>query len=110
MLCFNAFYRRRMFGIGKSKGHEVMVQIEVDETEVVISEELMACLEDEPRALDAFNKLSKGEQNYFNNAIKAAKTEPTKAKRIAETVNAMLMGQKYGEMVRWLKARKKALE
>jgi hypothetical protein len=89
--------------IRKQKGDVVQVQIEVDEKEIKISSELMDCLADEPKALEAFDKLTKGHRNYFSNWIEAAKTEPTRAKRIAQTITAMLKGYDYGQMIRNLK-------
>ena len=89
--------------IRKQKGDSLQVQLEVDEKEIKISSELMDCLADEPKALEAFNKLTKGHRNYFSNWIEGAKTEPTKAKRISHTVWAMLKGFDYGQMIRSLK-------
>ena len=89
--------------IRKQKGDSLQVQIEADEKEIKISSELMDCLADEPKALEAFDKLTKGHRNYFSNWIEAAKTEPTRAKRIAQTITAMLKGYDYGEMIRNLK-------
>lgn len=92
--------------IGKKKGYEVMVQLTVDDAPMVLSADLMECLNDDPKALKGFNSLANGERKYFSNWIESAKTEATKAKRIAQTVNAMLLGQRYGEMIRALKAEK----
>jgi hypothetical protein len=89
--------------IRKQKGDSLQVQVEVDEKEIKISSELMDCLADEPKALETFNKLTKGHRNYFSNWIESAKTEPTKAKRISHTVWAMLKGFDYGQMIRSLK-------
>lgn len=89
--------------IRKQKGDALQVQIEVDEKEIKMSSELMDCLADEPKALEAFNKLTKGHRNYFSNWIEAAKTEPTRAKRITQTITAMLKGYNYGQMIRNLK-------
>jgi hypothetical protein len=90
-------------GIGKRKGAEVVLELKVDETPFLFSQDMMLCLEDEPQALAAFNKLPGSEQKYFSKWIESAKTEPTKAKRIAQTVNAMLKGFRYGEMIKALK-------
>jgi uncharacterized protein YdeI (YjbR/CyaY-like superfamily) len=64
---------------------------------------LMTCLADEPEALTFFNQLTNGHQNYFTKWIESAKTEPTKAKRIAQTITALYRKQDFGEMLRSLK-------
>ena len=91
--------------IGKRKGAEVAVQMVTDDAAFQFSEDMMACLEDEPKAMEGFKKLSGSEQKYFSKWIESAKTEPTKAKRIAQMLNAMLRGLRYGEMIRSLKAK-----
>jgi uncharacterized protein YdeI (YjbR/CyaY-like superfamily) len=63
----------------------------------------MECLQDEPEALNYFNSLNKGHQNYFTNWINSAKTDPTKAKRIAATINALNKKWDFGQMIRAMK-------
>lgn len=91
-------------GIGKRKGAEVIVQMVADEAPFQFSKDMMTCLKDEPKAMEGFKKLSGSEQKYFSKWIESAKTESTKAKRIAQMLNAMLKKLKYGEMIRALKA------
>jgi hypothetical protein len=86
--------------IGKQKGATVEVRMEIDATELKPVAELIDCLKDEPSAYDYFNALPKSHQNYFSNWIKSAKTEPTKAKRIAAVVNAMEKHLDFGQMLR----------
>jgi uncharacterized protein YdeI (YjbR/CyaY-like superfamily) len=50
--------------------------------------------------MEGFKKLVGAEQRYFSKWIDSAKTEETKAKRIAMMINAMLKGWRYGEMMR----------
>jgi hypothetical protein len=97
-------------GIGKRKGAQLSVRLEVDDAPILPPADLLACLEDEPRALDFFNTLSKSHQNYFTKWIESAKTEPTKAKRIAQSVNALAKGHHFGIMLRSLKAEKNSLQ
>ncbi|HVF97457.1 MAG TPA: YdeI/OmpD-associated family protein, partial [Flavisolibacter sp.] len=47
-----------------------------------------------------FESLTKGHRLYFSKWIESAKTEPTKAKRIAMAVNALAKGWGYPEMMR----------
>lgn len=89
--------------IGKGKGAFLEVKMEADRSPVLLSQELLECLSDEPKALVYFNKLPKSHQNYFSKWIESAKTEATKAKRIAQTVTACLRSEDYGEMIRSLK-------
>ena len=89
--------------IGKRKGATLQVTMEADDAPFVLCPEMMECLADEPMALANFNKQPGSHQKYFSNWINSAKTKATKAKRIAHTVTAMLVGQDYGEMIRGLK-------
>ncbi len=63
----------------------------------------MACLEDDPNALDFFSQLTKGHQVYFSNWIESAKTVETKTKRITQAVTGLSMGMGYPEMIRYFK-------
>lgn len=89
--------------IKKQKGATVRVSMEVDSNEKKPPAELMECLEDEPHAFEYFNSLPKGHQNYFTNWINSAKTDPTKAKRIAATLNALNKKWDFGQMIRAMK-------
>jgi hypothetical protein len=90
-------------GIKKQKGAQVQVSMEVDTNEIKPPAELLECLQDEPEALAYFNTLPKGHQNYFTNWINSAKTDPTKAKRIAASLNALNKKLDFGQMLRALK-------
>ena len=97
-------------GIGKRKGAQLSVRLEEDTAPILPPADLMACLDDEPKALEFFNTLSKSHQNYFTKWIEGAKTEPTKARRIAQSVNALAKGHHFGIMLRTLKAEKNSLQ
>ncbi len=92
-------------GTYKKAGDEIYVRIEIDKTPVLLSEELLECLEEEPKALEHFRKLPPSHQKYYSRWIQSAKTFETKSKRIAMAVNALLKGYKYGEMIRESKGR-----
>lgn len=92
--------------IRKQKGATIKVALELDEQEMKPPAALMECLEDEPEALARFQSLTKGHQNYYTMWINNAKTEPTKAKRIAATINSMVRGYDFGQMIRAMKANK----
>ena len=106
IMALNATMRK---AIGKNKGAKLKVKLEADNAVIKPPAELLECLQDEPDALAFFNKLPKGHQNYFGTWIKSAKTEPTKAKRIAEAVNALSKGWHFGIMIRMRKNDKRDL-
>ena len=103
IMALNAAMRK---AIKKQKGATVKVKMDVDTNEIKPPEELMECLHDEQEALEYFNSLNKGHQNYFTNWINSAKTDPTKAKRIAATLNALNKKWDFGQMIRAAKANK----
>lgn len=102
----NAVVRK---GTGKSKGAMLKVKIEADNSPVLLSAALMECLNDEPDALAYFKKLPGSHQRYYSKWVESAKTEATKAKRIAQAVTACARQQQYGEMIRSLKGRRNDL-
>jgi hypothetical protein len=106
IMALNAAMRR---AIKKQKGAELRVQLQVDNEEIKPSAELMECMADEPEALKNFNNLPKGYQNYFSNWIESAKTETTKAKRIAYAIRFLSKGKNFGEMIRAMKKEKEEL-
>lgn len=98
LLAVNADMRK---GVAKKAGAKLDVQLTVDNNpDPVSSPEFIECLKDEPAALEFFNSLPKGHRNYFMKWIESAKTEPTKAKRIAMSVNAMARKWDYPTMIR----------
>lgn len=89
--------------LGKRKGATLQVSLALDESTFKFCEELMMCLEDDPKAMQHFKSLSNSEQKYFSKWIDSAKTDTTKAKRITQTLNAMHKGYGYGQMIRAMK-------
>ena len=106
IMAFNAEMRKKT---GKRKGEKVLVKMEVDEAAFNFSKDMMMCLEEEPLALKNFKKMPGSHQKYFSKWIESVKSPEIKAKRIAQTVNAMLKGQRFNEMLRSLKADKELL-
>jgi hypothetical protein len=97
----NAGIRR---GIGKKEGAMLNVTLEEDKSAFTFNPEFMACLKDEPAALKFFKKLAGSHQKYFSKWIDSAKTDNTKAKRIAMSVNALAKQMGYPQMLRAQKA------
>lgn len=87
-------------GTGKRKGAIITLQLEEDKKEYELNAELMACLADEPAALDFFNSKSLSYQRYYSKWIESAKTEITRTKRIAMAVSSLAKKIEYGEMLR----------
>lgn len=96
--------------IGKRHGAMVKLQLTEDKSEFVFNSDFMECLADEPTALKFFQTLTGSHQRYFSKWIDSAKTEQTKAKRIAQSVNALAKQQGYTEMARELKKNKENWE
>lgn len=88
-------------GIRKNAGALLQVRIEEDtDYKVKIPDDLKECFDFEPESWDFFNSLAKSHREYFIKWIDAAKTNETRAKRIVNTVNAMLRKWDYGKMIR----------
>ncbi|HVM89963.1 MAG TPA: YdeI/OmpD-associated family protein [Puia sp.] len=92
--------------VRKTKGAKIAVQIEIDNKKPQPPAKFMECLKDEPGALTFFRQLPFHHQNYFSNWIKSAKTEATKAKRIAHCVTALYRKFNFGQMLREIKKEK----
>lgn len=105
ILAVNSGMRR---ALAKGKGARVKVVLENDLEEVTVPAALLECLEDEPSARDAFQKLTRSHRNYFINWIRSARTEETTARRIAATINALVRGWNFGEMMRQQKKERSA--
>ena len=87
-------------GIRKNKGAMLMVRLDVDLSPLKLNEDMMQCLHDEPEAFSYFDKLARSHKHYFSKWVDSAKTEETKARRIALTVTACVRKLSYGEMIR----------
>ena len=86
--------------IGKRHGAMLHVQIAEDKSDFVFNPDMMACLADEPVALKFFKQQPGSHQKYFSKWVDSAKTDITKAKKIAMVVNALSKGQGFAEMIR----------
>jgi hypothetical protein len=106
IMALNASMRK---GIKKGKGALLNLRLQVDKKPVTPPADFIECLKDEPQAYEYFYSLTKGNQNYFTKWIENAKTEHTKTKRIAQSINALSRRQNFGEMLRELKNDRKDL-
>jgi hypothetical protein len=87
-------------GMGKRKGATIKVSIEPDDAPILVPAALLECMADEPEALQYFNSLPQGHRNYFTKWIDSAKTDTTKAKRIALVIKTMVRKMDFGAMLR----------
>lgn len=106
VLPINAKMRK---GIHKSDGAMVNLKLEIDESPLEVSEDLMDCLHETPTALAHFKSLGSGHQRYFSNWIEDAKTIETKTKRISQALWALERSLGYPEMIRHFKALKNSI-
>ena len=87
--------------IRKNAGAMLTVKLEEDKDyKVEVPADLQECFDFDPDALQQFNSLPKSHRDYFIKWIDSAKTNETRAKRIINTVNAMLRKWDYGTMIR----------
>jgi len=88
-------------GLHKNAGAMLQVRLEEDvDYKVEIPTDLQECFDFEPESWDFFNSLAKSHREYFIKWIDGAKTSETRAKRIVNTVNAMLRKWPYNVMLR----------
>nr|WP_294789875.1 YdeI/OmpD-associated family protein [uncultured Mucilaginibacter sp.] len=87
--------------IRKNAGAMLTVKLEEDKDyKVEVPDDLQECFDFEPDALTQFNSLPKSHRDYFIKWIESAKTNETRAKRIVNTINAMLRKWDYNTMIR----------
>ncbi len=97
ILALNSEVRKK---IGRRKGDMITVQMEADNSPIVYDSDFIDCLTEEERAVRFFNTLAKSHQHYFSKWIASAKTDETKAKRIARAISALSRNMRYNEMLR----------
>ncbi|WP_132054294.1 YdeI/OmpD-associated family protein [Pseudocnuella soli] len=86
--------------IKKLQGETVKLIMELDPELPKVSTMLLECLQDEPEAKAYFFSLAQSHQLYFTRWIDSAKTDSTKTKRVAETINALVLKKDFGQMIR----------
>ena len=81
--------------IKKEAGDYVHIILYPDNDPLEVPEELLLCLQEEPKALQFFNSLSENEQRNYVDWIFSAKTDKTKVDRMAKTLNRLVKGKKF---------------
>ena len=97
IMAINAAMRK---GTGKQKGAALKIVLDIDKSPILPPSELIECMADEPEALKYYNSLPQGHRNYFTKWIDSAKTDVTKAKRIALVIKTMVRKMDFGAMLR----------
>ncbi len=93
---FNAQMRK---GTGKTHGDTLNVDLRLDESVKQLNSDLLQCIADEPEALKFFNRLPQSHKGYFSKWVDDAKTSATKARRVAESVNALALHKKLPDLL-----------
>jgi hypothetical protein len=86
--------------LGKRVGAMLKVSLEEDKSPFMFNQDFLTCLDDEPGAKEFFFSLTGSHQRYFSKWIDDAKTDITRANRIAKAVNALARKMGYPEMLR----------
>lgn len=81
--------------IKKEAGDYVHVILYLDNEPLIVPEELLLCLQDEPGALRFFNFLNESEQYNYIKWIYSAKTDQAKVERLAKTLDRLAKNLKY---------------
>jgi hypothetical protein len=86
--------------IHKHKGAMLKCSLTEDTKPLQVSSELIACLQDAPKAEKKFKQMPLSHQMYYSNWIESAKTVQTKAKRIGLTILSMEKNLTFAEMLK----------
>lgn len=91
MLALKAEIRKQL---NKKAGDWVHIRLLLDDTTFEIPDEILACLEDFPKALATFQSFSESNQKYYIDWINEAKNIDTKVNRINKMIDRLLEGKK----------------
>ena len=80
--------------IKKQAPDTVHITLYEDKTPLIIPEELLLCMENEDGLLEKFENYNHGQKKAFIDWIYSAKTEQTKANRIAKTITMIQKNEK----------------
>jgi hypothetical protein len=96
--------------IKKEVGAVLQVKLQEDlDFKIGIPDDLKLCLKDEAILMERFTALPGSHQNWYINWLNAAKTEPTRTKRLVKIVSAMDRDLSFPEMMKAGKEKKTKL-
>ena len=81
--------------IKKKEGDHVHVILFLDTEPLETPEEMLLCIQDEPKAYTFYKTLSESEQRYYIQWIYSAKKEETKINRLAKAIDKLALGMKF---------------
>lgn len=76
------------------EGDSVEISLFLDNSELLVPEEILECLEDFPKALDFFNKMTESNKKYYIDWVAEAKNMDTKVNRINKMIDRLLDGKR----------------
>lgn len=86
--------------LGKKHGMHVDVELQIDKEEFKLDSDLLSCLEEDPAAKKVFYAMPASHHKYYSKWISDAKTEKTKADRIARCLNGFVKGYTFAEILK----------
>lgn len=84
--------------IKKQAGDYVHIVLYPDNEPLETPDELLLCLEEEPKALAFFQSLTESEKKYYIDWIYSAKADETKINRIIKTIDRLAKGMKMYDL------------
>ncbi len=88
--------------IKKEAGDYVHVILYPDTSTLEVPDEMLLCLQDEPRALKFFNSLSESERRLYILWVYEAKKIETRSNRLVKVIEKLLQGKKmYDKSEEW---------
>jgi hypothetical protein len=76
------------------EGDHVDVCLYLDLSEFLVPSEILECLQDFPKALDFFNKMTESNKKYYTEWIAETKNIDTKVNRINKMIDRLLEGKR----------------
>lgn len=83
--------------IKKQEGDTVRVTLYEDNSEVIIPDEFLICVNESPMAAFNFDKMSETSKKQYVDYVYAAKSLDARTRRLAKTIDKLEKGLKYHE-------------
>ncbi|MBM2623174.1 DUF1905 domain-containing protein [Actinoplanes sp. LDG1-06] len=85
--------RREAGNVSGGETYDVEVELDVEKREIEVPDDLRAALDAEPAARDFWATLSFSNQRYHVDQLTGAKTEETRARRLAKSMSLLSAGK-----------------